>query len=120
MQRGGPRGTIPPPSERHRAGPRWPLQVLVGVGVIGAVFLGMRLMRDESSPAPSATSGRASPGPSNATPAPASNRGERDAPRAVSAATPTPYLDAFVGQLQRAQSYAFLGDIAVPESIRAS
>src|SRR5262245_39175109 len=50
MQRGGPRGTIPPPSQRHPAGPRWPLQVIVGVCVIVAVFFGMRLLRHEPAP----------------------------------------------------------------------
>ncbi len=86
--------------------------------MIGAVFLGMRLMRDESRIAPSPTSGRASPEPSRATPA--SETDEQDAPRTPTAPAPKPDLDAFVGQLRRAESYAIFADIDVPESIRVA
>src|SRR6185295_6280069 len=99
MQRGGPRSTIPPPSEQRPAVPRWPLQVLLGVGVVGAVFLGLRLLRNEPtvarSPADSTTRSRGDI---------AQGRDQRASSAAPSASRipEAPLgLEAFVAQLRR-------------------
>ena len=118
MQRGGPRGTIPPTSERHGAGRRWALQLLAGVGVVGAVFFGLRLLHNEPDAAQNASDSTTGPrvdaaklrdlaAPANAPSAPHPTATSLD-------------LEAFVGRLQRVRSYAVLGDISVPEGIRVS
>jgi hypothetical protein len=109
MQRGGPRGTLPPPSERHKPGPRWPLQVMVGVAVIAAAFFGMKLLRHEPGPPSSPRSAE----PGEVTPP---QEAQETAP-VRPAATGT--LDAgFIARLRLAGAYLLLGDIDVPPHIR--
>jgi hypothetical protein len=47
MQRGGPTGTIPPPSARL-ARRKWAPHIVVGILALAAVYFGMRLARDHS------------------------------------------------------------------------
>jgi hypothetical protein len=112
MQRGGPRNTIPPPSQRHPPGRRWPLQVIVGVCVVVAAYFGMRLLHHEPAPAATPSAGD--------TPRPA------ETPDAIApelqtlpqVAAPSSDLGPFVGQLCQAETFRILGDIPVAGEIR--
>src|SRR4030095_1430299 len=117
MQRGGPRGTIPPPSERRRAGRGWPLQVVVGILVVGAVYLVMLLVREDSvtrRTSDSATLTRYDD----------QTVSDEQAPVAalpVSAAPPAKVsLESFGRQLRSAEASAIFGEIKVPQNIQAA
>ena len=116
MQRGGPRGTIPPPSGRPRAGRRWPLQVIVGVGIVGVAFLGLRLLRQ-----PGSTPSPLAPGENSTSP-----RAEAIARKRLADVTPAPSpvppardLDAFAHRLRRAETYRIYSDLELPAHVRA-
>jgi len=119
MQRGGPRGTIPPPSERRRAGRGWPLQVVVGILVVGAVYLVMRLVRDDSVTVTRRTSDSAT-----LTRYDDQTVSDEQAPVAalpVSAAPPAKVsLESFGRQLRSAEASAIFGEIKVPQNIQAA
>src|SRR5262245_21173634 len=111
MQRGGPKGTIPPPSQRHPAGSRWPLQVIAGVCVVVAVFFGLRLFRHEPAPAAPTTTDRP---PTSEAPQPE----EALATQPVRPGRATSALDAaFVSRLRLAGAYRLLGNIEVAPDV---
>jgi len=110
MQRGGPRGTIPPPSERHPAGPRWPLQVIAGVCVVVAVFFGMRLLRHHPTPA---TPPSEHPPETVAVTPP----DDVQATQPVDAAAASALEPAFVSRLQLSGAHRLLGGIEVAPDV---
>jgi hypothetical protein len=115
MQRAGPRGTIPPPSQRLRAGRGWPLQVIVGVGVVSAVFFGLRLLRAPGDDAPPLGPDGSAASPRTAAIADKRSGGDTPAP----SPSPLPQnLDAFVSRLRRAEVYRVYGDLELPTRIR--
>ncbi|HEY7378334.1 MAG TPA: hypothetical protein VH542_06595 [Steroidobacteraceae bacterium] len=113
MQRDGPRGTIPPPSERHRAGPRWPLQVIVGLLVVAAALFGMRLLRHPSEPAPQ-DSGR-----SPAESVDVAHPGVAREPAPIRPAAASVLDGEFMARLRLADTHRLLGDIGVSADVLA-
>src|SRR5882672_2829557 len=113
MQRGGPRSTIPPPSQRPRAGPRWPLQVIVGACVVAAAFFGMRALRHEAdTPPPARFSDKSVARPET----PHTDMSDT---RTVSpVAAPTIDVASFIRHLRQADTYRVLGDIEVAGDVR--
>src|SRR5262245_61648578 len=117
MQRGGPRGTIPPPSERRRAGRNWPLQVVIGILVVIAAYLGMRLLRDNRTASDLSDSATLTRHDDQAI-------ADQQAPVAQLPVPPPQSvnlsLEAFARQLRRAQAYAILGEIKVAPGVEAA
>jgi hypothetical protein len=117
MQRGGPRGTIPPPSERPHATRRWPLQVIIGLAVVGAAFFILRSLHEDSDAGLAQHSDSTVPAPREAA---ANDDSAQPALAPGSLATAAaPDLEGFANQLRRAATYEILGEIDVPRSIRA-
>src|SRR5262245_39404236 len=117
MQRGGPRGTIPPPSERRRPGRNRPLQVVVGILVVIAAYLGMRLVRDHRAAPHLSDSATLTRQDEQAV----SDQQARVAQLPVSAPQSVNIsLEAFARQLRRAQAYSIFGEIKVPPVVEAA
>jgi hypothetical protein len=104
MPRVGPRHTIPRPGERPAPTRRWPVQVLVGAAIIGAVFLLMRWLSEPSEPA-SAVSNTETPDTAPKRQASETPRAPIDEKRSGDASPADPQ---FVAQLKRSAARRFL------------